>query len=215
MEFVRIYISQELLRTNSECKLFGTFQVNSNKTSFYIASETPSACDKIHFIGKVGFDPSSNDIRERCFLDFIPADQSIRNSSIQLRSIKVDGQLVNSKVKIQFIIFDYSQILSISAIDISPDRRTFDEEFVYLLNTIHNANSISNGSGFLPHTHWKTNEEPLPITSSCDMGNDAGSRFDGFKSSFSAIRNTAVFQHLIARQIQFKRLDRYYTYSTI
>lgn len=212
MEFVRIYIPQDLLRSPSERKFFGSFHVHEKSTSFYIASEHSSVCKDIKCVGHVGSEPRNNNIKNKFFLDCIPADQSTINSPIKLRSITVNGQPVSPKAHIQVIIFDYCQILAISGIDISSQRRAFDEEFVTLLNTLQNAHRFSTSSGGLLPLKLSSKddgkrENSIKIKREADE--TSGSRFAGLKSPLSAIRNTAVFQHLFARQMQLKRLDRY------
>lgn len=195
MDFVKIYLPEELLRATAECRLFGRSQANINSTSFYIASAQADLSNEIKCIGAIGHRPTSQEHAEQHFLDFIPATG---NGSILLRAISVHGQPVNSSVKIQLIIFDHSQLLAIAHIDVAPDRRAFDEEFVGLLETIQMAKS--NGS----HSNAHSERSAAPGKPTLN-----GSRLNGLKSPFSAIRNTAVFQHLVARQMQFTRLDRY------
>lgn len=208
MEFIRIYIPQDLLRSTTDCNFYGDFRVYEKSTIFFITSaKKPADCQDqdIKYIGSVKSEPINSD-PEVCFLDYSPADQSTKRCTIKLRAVIVNGQPVDCKVKIQVIIFDSSQILSISAIDVSPDRRAFDEEFVLLLNILKNSHQLANTGGLFAKTSFVKN-----LGNSSKMkkiSEDFGRRFEGLKSPFSAVRNTAVFQHLFARQMQLQRLDQ-------
>lgn len=198
MEFVRIYIPEELLRETADRQFFGSYQVNGKTASFYIASTKESSCKDIQCIGQTGSE--FRHIRETFFLDFLPADQI--NKTIKLRLLLVHGQPVNSKTKIQIIIFDRPHFLSISTIDVSPVRRAFDEEFLFLLETLQKAH---NRSSIKPKICSRNEDESKNESKTTYPGN----RFQGMKSSLSAIRNTAVSQHLFARKMQFGRLNRF------
>lgn len=203
MEFVRIYLPNDLFRTPDECLLYGRIQFTETSTLIYVTTAMEPVSQEVSLIGAI--QPGLNLTKQSNFLHFVPAAPAIKDSHIKLRSVTLADVPVSPSTRFQIINYDQGHLLTIPYIDISTDRRPFDEEIGALLGILHDSHVCSiNSPGWsrrliMDDVTPNVQSQPLP-NNSC---------LPRLGLPFSAIQHTAVFQHLVARRIMLKRLDRY------